>query len=251
MSNLIYITPESMISSSKAITEDIRKAKGLGEMAKLLSNALNREINKDKRLSNRNSRISDFLKGPYICWVIPGGIKGNHKLENLIAELVVAYISAEPTPGEKRLYNRPSFAFLVAGLSALPCNDKVEEDFRQIIRTAYDIAIELSTAAIEVSHADTLRDMERGIRAVQELEKNTTLFSRHVAACLMAHRNLIEAGCTTPTKGHVRDEAKKLLNGWDFSAFDDSAHWRQVYQAAGMKDLPQARPGRSESVYGD
>lgn len=245
MSNLEF-DPFIMLNYASDVTERMNAAKTFKEMATVFSDAISFEINKDKKYQFGSSRACDYMYGDHIYFEIPGGIEDKHKLEYLIAEFTVTCGYTVPTSGEKKRYEKPSFAFFVAALSVFPAIDTMEENFRQICRSAYNLALDLSTAAIAASHADTLRDMERGIRAVKELgKKSTTTFSRHVHACLIAHRNLIEAGCAIPTKGHVRDGATKILKGWGFSAFDDSAHWRQVYQAAGMKDLPQARPGRS------
>lgn len=236
-----------LLRRSIEVTKKIGNAKSLGEMAILLSKEIQREVNKDKKLQLRgeigNSRLSDFLRGPYICYQIAGGIEGNHKLENLVAELVVANMSQEPTPGHKKIYKRPSFAFLVAGLSALPVDDTMEGNFRQIRRSAYSLAQDLVTAAMAVADADTLMDIARGVDAVQE-GMNHSYYSRHVVAALMAHRNLIDGGCAIPEKGQVRDEAQKILEVWRIPVSEDCARWRQVYQAAGLKDLPQSRPGR-------
>lgn len=245
--SILEFDPWLRINHALDVTKRMGDAKYINEMIAIFSDGFRFEIDKDKTFQYGGGRACDFIYDD--CRIhreIPGGIDDKHKLEYLITELVVGYVYSAPSYGRKKDSGPPSFAFLLAGLSTLPSDDRVDENFRQIFRSAYNLTVDLAIAAIAASHADTLKELERGIRAVQELKPKSNL-SMHVFACLMAHRHMIE-GCVSPTKGSIRNDAINYLSKRDIRTFKDSARWREVFEIAGLKDLPPERPGRKKRI---
>lgn len=184
-----------------------------------------------------------------IGFIIPGGLKGIDKLDDLVTELVAAYVSPASTRGSNKEEERPPFAFFLGAFSALSRRDDIPHDFMQLCEAGRDEAVELAAAAAFYADAEMLEEMQRGIEAVNDVENRHYILSRHVVAIRQAFRKIVAEGNTKPHKGKLRREAISILNAQGFTPHHEKSHdrWREVYQAAGLSDLPQERAKRRKS----
>jgi hypothetical protein len=189
-----------------------------------------------------------FLEG--ICLTVkePGGLRGIHKLEDLVAEFVTAF-ALPPSASGKKQKARPPFAFFLGALSAMASREDTHNDLVQICKAGRDEAVELAAAAAHHAHSPTFRDMQQGFAAVAEVEHRRALFGQQVAAVWGAYRGFVEKGHPKPTKSEVRKAAILHLskNKIKHPADSDSASWRRIYKGAGLPPLPQIRVGRGPS----
>jgi hypothetical protein len=239
------------------ITKRLKSARGIREMGLEISTPLRlrifsgRKVYLAQAIEVNSSSTAPPLPLPEermrLVAIDRGGLGGIHKLEDLIAELLAAYITPALRPKSKKGQWRPSFAFVLGALSALPRGNAAEDDFVRICNGAREVASELAVAAIEISNGLTLGEMQKGIEAVAGVDHKHDLFSRHVVAVLKACRNLADKGCSELLKGEIRAEASEILIKEGKPPFDDSAEWTKVYGATGLKHLKQERKGRRKS----
>ena len=178
-----------------------------------------------------------------------GLLQSSHSLKDLIADLLAADISpAHTTPENIKRQRECSFAYFLGAFSALALRRDVESEFLQICQAGRDEALELSVAAVFCAEAETLGEIQRGIKAVEEMAQNHSRFSRHVAAARRGFRELKEKGADHIFKGEVRRAAIDILSKQGFIPYDDTdyARWREVIKAAGLSGLPQERGKRAQ-----
>jgi hypothetical protein len=249
-----------ILHRANLITDRLKAAKGLKEIAAEISNALHQQlfmrslkqcepaILEDIFLTPANGKA--FTVSMSSCkYIYTEGLQGPMNPTDLIAELLAANVVPAAGPKSGKRNQPPSFAYLVSGLSALATSNSLNSNLKLICEISLTEATELAAAAACKSHAETLGEMQRGIEAAAKVVSNHNAHSGHVVAVLQAHRNLIEKKGSEPTKGEVRRDASAILAKKRIPSYslDDSARWREVFQGAGLSHLKQERGTRGRS----
>lgn len=262
---MISITPQqatARLERADGVTAQLKNSESLREMATASSDALHYELSHPPRTVKaenipvqRPFSPTAFSAAPpnesYSLVLIGGGLpKGPVELENLIAELIAAYISLQAAKGKKSADSRPTFPYIVSALSTLAPQYGSNHYLARVCQAAQREAIVLAAAAVMTARSDILHEMSRGIAAVLDTKSPPTVFSWHVAEALKAYRNLKDRKGTEPFKSEVRDEAIEGLKSRGLRPYPSDQDWKSVYKIANLTHLKQIRGTKGKSRNG-
>lgn len=250
------------LDRASLITARLKAARNIKETADEISCALKTRMFKPRTtvvaeseaIEPSNSKFPSLLEravaGESYQLVIigPVNLRGRSLFEDLVAELVSS-AAQTPMPRETKRDKGRSFAFFVAALSAMASSHELHHDLRIICDAARDEAVELATAAVLESHAETLGEMGEGFCAFATNEYKNSIFSRHVNALRKAYNTMINNGIN-PGKGDVRNEATIALKAEGCPELSDTSKWTGAYAAAGLGELPDKPGKRGPSKHG-
>ncbi|MFM2199332.1 MAG: hypothetical protein RLZZ505_2764 [Verrucomicrobiota bacterium] len=180
----------------------------------------------------------------------PGGIRGPLTLDKLITSILASDICKPTMPGHNKSEIIRPLAFYLGCLSALAGRADLPENLRPVCLAGREEALKLSAAAIYCPDEKTLEDMAVGIAVVSAaIRPQKTDFAKRLDAVIEAYKNLVAEYGVEPLKGHVIDDAIKILKKKNIEHPDrgDSSRWRELINKAGLKHLKQVRGTRGKS----